>query len=129
MAQNKDKRLHLSANQIKGIQALLSSNTREKAAQKAGVTRNTMYRWLNDDLFLAELNKAKGQLIRHHLLTLQRATVDAVKTLTEICKDKKAPASARVAAAREILNNTLKSIELEDIEARIKAIEEQYIKK
>ena len=118
MNQNKDKRLHLTAKQLKAIQAILTADTMENAAEEAGVTRNTLYRWLRDDLFAQELNLAKRQIVRQGIMRLHQATRDAVKTLLEICRDVEAPASSRVAAAREILNNTLKSIELENIDDR-----------
>jgi len=91
------------------------------------VTRNTLYRWLKDDFFIHELNQSKRQLVQYSILKLQQAAKDAVKTLNDICKDKKASPAARVSAAREILNNTLKSIELEDIEERIKSLEKRYL--
>jgi len=128
MIQNRDKRLHLKGKQAKGIQALLSADTIDKAAELTGVTRNTLYRWLKDDFFVHELNQAKRQLVQHSILKLQQATKDAVKTLNDICNDKKASPAARVSAAREILNNTIKSIELEDIEERIKSLEKRYFR-
>jgi len=128
MARNDNKKIHLKGKQAKGIEALLTTDTIEKAAQKTCVTRKTLYRWLKEDFFVKELNQAKRQLVQQGILRLQRATKDAVKTLLEICKDKDAPASSRVSAAREILKNTLKSIELEEIENRLKALEEEYSK-
>jgi hypothetical protein len=128
MTLNDNKKTHLKGKQAKGIEALLTSDTIEKAAQKICVTRKTLYRWLKEDFFVKELNQAKRQLVQHGILRLQRATKDAVKTLLEICNDKKAPASSRVAASRVILKNTLKSIEFEDIENRLKSLEEDYSK-
>lgn len=126
--ENKNRKLHLTTNQINGIQAILATDTMEKAAEKAGVTRNTLYRWVKEDLFARELNLARRQLVRYGVMKLQQATRDAVKTLLAICRDKDAPASSRVSAAKEILNNTLKSIELEDIEDRLNALEEKNLK-
>jgi hypothetical protein len=128
MIQNSDKKLHLKGKQAKGIQALLSADTIDKASELTGVTRNTLYRWLKDDFFIHELNQAKRKLVQHSILRLQRAVKDAVKTLLEVCNDKKAPASSRVSAAREIIRSTLKSIELEEIEDRLTTLEENYQK-
>lgn len=127
MNKNSDKKLHLRGKQAKGIEALLTTDTIDQAAKNTGVTRNTMYRWLKEDFFLKELNQAKRQVVQHSILKLQKASQYAVKTLLEICRDKNATDSARVSAAREILNNTLKAIELEDIEERIKALENRYL--
>lgn len=43
--------------------------------------------------------------------------------LFAIAKDKKAPASARVSAARAIIEHTLKAFELADVEVRLKELE------
>ena len=129
MTQSKDKKIHLTANKIKGIQAILTTDTMEKAAELTGVTRNTLYRWLKDDLFAKELNIAKRQMVKQGILKLQQATRDAVKTLLEICRDKDAPASSRVSAAKEILSNTLNAIELEEIQERLKALEQRHLNK
>ena len=48
----------------------------------------------------------------------------AVSTLGKIMVDANAPASTRVRAADTILNHTTKAIEIEDIAARVAALEE-----
>lgn len=123
MAQNKDKPLHLTAKQIKGVDALLAADTVEQAAERAGVTRTTLYRWLRNEAFASELTKAKRRLVQQGILKLQRAVSDAVKVLVDISKDKDAPASSRVSAAREILTQALKGLELEDLKERVDALE------
>ena len=42
-----------------------------------------------------------------------------------VMRDAEAPASARVSAARAILETAIKAVELEDLEARIIALEAQ----
>lgn len=129
MTQNRDKKPQLTGKQLRGIQAILESDSMEAAAISAQVNRKTLYRWLENDLFKGELSRAKRLLINQGILKLQQGTSEAAATLIEICQDKDAPPSSRVAAAREILGNTLKSIELEDIEERLKALEEKHFKK
>jgi len=68
-------------------------------------------------------------MVQYSILKLQRSTKDAVQALSEICRDKNnSTASARVAAAREILATSLKAIEIEELEVRIEKLE-QKIKK
>lgn len=123
MEQSKDKKLQLTTKQLKAIQTLLAEDTMGKAAKEAGVTRNTLYRWLEDDLFMKELSRCKRLIINQGLMKLQKGTNAAVETLIEVAKDREVPPSARVAASREILNNTFRSLEAEDLEERISSIE------
>jgi hypothetical protein len=62
------------------------------------------------------------------LRDLQQASSAAVEGLKEIIEDKRAPSSSRVIAARTVLEIGLKAVEVEDLEARIAAIE-QYMGK
>jgi hypothetical protein len=48
----------------------------------------------------------------------------AVSTLLKIMVDPNAPASSRVRAAETILEHTAKAIEIEDVEARVAALEQ-----
>jgi len=48
-----------------------------------------------------------------------------VETLRSVMQDKDAPASAKVSAAKAILETAIKAVELEDLEARIAALEAQ----
>lgn len=128
MSQNRYQTEHLTGKRLKGVKALLTTDSIEDAAKTAGVTRNTLYRWLKEEIFTKELSKAKRQMVQYSILKLQRSTKDAVQALSEICRDKDGTASARVAAAREILATSLKAIEIEELEARIEKLE-QKIKK
>ncbi len=54
---------------------------------------------------------------------LQHASSAAVSTLLKVMVDLNAPASCRVRAADSVLDHTLKAIEIEDVEARVAALE------
>ena len=51
-------------------------------------------------------------------------TSAAVSTLGKVMVDANTPASTKVRAADSILNHTIKAIEIEDIAARVTALEE-----
>jgi len=55
---------------------------------------------------------------------LQQASGAAVSTLLKIMVDPGAPPSTRVRAADSVLDHSAKSIEIEDIEARVTALEQ-----
>jgi hypothetical protein len=55
---------------------------------------------------------------------LQQGSSAAATTLLKVMLDPNSPASTRVRAAESVLNHAAKAIELEDIEARVAALEE-----
>jgi hypothetical protein len=56
---------------------------------------------------------------------LQQATSAAVSTLLKVMVDANTPASTKVRAADSVLNHSAKAIEIEDIEARVAALERE----
>ena len=56
-------------------------------------------------------------------MQVQQATGEAVETLRKVMQAADAPASARVSAAKTIFETAVKAVELEDLEARIVALE------
>jgi hypothetical protein len=60
---------------------------------------------------------------------MQQASGAAVSTLLKIMIDSSAPASTRVRAADSVLDHAAKAIELEDIEARVTALEQAEVTK
>jgi len=128
MTQNKTPTAFLRGKKLRAIQALIACETIDEACKDCNITRSTMYRYMRDSIFDMELKRAKRQLINRAVLRLQQSCRDAAIALAEICRDKEAPPSARVAAAREILASSLKAIEIEELEVRIEKLE-QKIKK
>ncbi len=54
---------------------------------------------------------------------LQQATNEAVDTLRKVMADVKAPATSRVSAAKAVLDTSLKTMELQELETRMLALE------
>ena len=123
MNKNDKKSAVLRGIKLKALEALISCDTLGKACEQAGIGRATMSRYLNEPVFDSELRKAKRRMVGRAMLKIQQVTGDAARALAEICRDKDAPPSARVAAAREILSSSLKAIEIEDLESRIDKLE------
>ena len=123
MNKNDKKSTVLRGKKLKALEALMSCDTLGKACEHAGVGRSTMSRYLNEPVFEEALRKAKRRMVGRAMLKIQQVTGDAARALAEICRDKDAPPSARVAAAREILSSSLKAIEIEDLESRLDKLE------
>ena len=64
-------------------------------------------------------------MVQHAVAQVQQATRTAVATLEAIMQDATASASARVSAAKAVLETALKGVEVEDLEARMTALETQ----
>jgi hypothetical protein len=96
----------------------------EQAARAADISPRTLFRWLEMQEFKAAYLKARRNAFGHATARLQQASGAAASTLLKIMLDKDAPTSSRLRAAESILSHGAKAIEIEDIEARVAALEE-----
>jgi hypothetical protein len=115
---------HVSRKQERAIVALLTHNTLGEASIAVGIGEATIFRWLNDPKFAARYKAARREVWSQSLAVLQKAATDAALTLKKIATDEDAPASARVSAARAILEHSRAGIEVEELEERISNLEE-----
>ena len=105
------------------IAALLTHRNVDEAAQAAGLGTTTLWRWLKLPEFQAEYRKARRDAFSQAVARLQQGTSAAATTLLKTMIDPGTPASVKVRAAEAIFNHAAKAIEIEDIEARVVALE------
>ena len=115
----------LTRRQEKFMMALLACATMTQAAQTVPIAEATAVRWLKAPAFQAAYREARRAVVQHAIAQVQQATGEAVETLRSVMQDPEAPASARVSAAKAVLDTAVKAVELEDLEARITALELQ----
>ena len=113
----------LNNNQQRALAALLKSDTVEAAAQACRLSEATLYRFLADPNFKARYRQARTEVVEHAVVQLQRDCATATRALREVCEDTKAPASARVSAAKAILEGAIRAVELHDLKARLEEVE------
>jgi len=113
----------LGRKQEEAIAALLSQRNIEEAARIVGIATRTLLRWMKDPEFDAAYRKARRLAFGQSVARLQQASGAAVSTLLKMMVDPAAPASTRVRAADSVLDHAAKSIEIEDIEVRVAALE------
>ena len=89
------------------------------------MSQRTLRRWACSDDFAAALRAAYDEAFTDALRVLRGAAMDAVRALREVASDREAPPPARVAAARAILEEGRKAIELDETESRLAALESQ----
>ena len=104
------------------IGALLSEPTIGAAAQKAGIGENTLLRWMAEPDFKARYRAARRSVVEGAIGRLQQAATQAVDALARnlTCG---IPA-VEVGAAKSILDQAIKAVELVDLAERIEALEQ-----
>ena len=115
----------LSRKQELALANLLTCPSIADAAKQTGIGEHTLFRWLKDDAFAEAYMEARRQVVRHAIARVQQACTQAVETLQAIMGNPEAPASARVSAARTVLETAIKAVELEDLEQRLSVLEAQ----
>jgi hypothetical protein len=105
------------------VAALLSNPTVEAAAAAARISRATAYRWLSDPDVQRRIAEARRDALNRAIARLQEAATEAVDCLREVQRDGESE-SARVSAARCIIEQALRAAELGDIEERLRVLEQ-----
>jgi hypothetical protein len=106
------------------IVALLTYRTTEEAARAVKISAKTLLRWQKEQEFANALRVAKRSAFDQSLARLHHLCGAAVSTLGKVMMDPATPPSTKVRAADSIWSHTVKAIELEEIEARLAALEE-----
>ena len=114
----------LTPKQEEAILALLTSQGVDNAARAVGIGPRTLYRWMNEPLFDKAYRKARRDAFGQGTARLQQASGAAVSSVLKIMVDRHTPASTKLRAADLVLTHGAKAIEIEDIEARVAALEQ-----
>ena len=103
------------------IAALLACPTLEAAAERAGIDPATLRRWLADPSFAARYRAARRQVVEQAVSALQRAAGESVEALQRnlTC----GTPTAEIAAAKAILDQAFRGMEVLDLAARIEQLE------
>lgn len=108
--------------------ALMATNTIIEACREAGITNNTGHKYLNNPEFKQAYMKLRRETMQQATNKLQQSAVLAVETLESVMSDiDNSTPSARVQAARAVLENAYRSLELDDIQQRIEELENRVI--
>ncbi len=115
---------NLTTKQELAIVALLRESTVANAALACEASERTIYRWFQDPEFAKAYRRARREAFGHAVALTQRYAPLAVNTLASVMSDKNAPPHARVTAASNILKFGREGIELDDLAARVEALEQ-----
>ena len=111
----------LTRSHERAIAALLSHARLEDAAKAAGISRSTLCRMLADARFQGAYRAARCQVLEAALSSLQEAAGAAVGALKRNLGCRKA--SVEVQAARAILDYAMRSVEMLELEERVRQLE------
>ena len=120
-----EKKEGLTILQRKAIPIILTSKTISEGVKKAGIKRETFYQWIRDPEFKAEFAGQRQEIIDLALHELKTSASEAVTVLRELLKAE--GEGVRLRTAQAILENVLKSIEIENLEKRIEELERRQI--
>lgn len=110
----------------RAVTALLSSKSVQAAANKIGVSKKTLDRWLQDEGFREAYLAAKKDLLHRGLSNLARRVFDAGEVLIEVAKHKGRPyQAARAHAAASIIKLAIDADLISDFEERLRRLEKQ----
>ena len=116
---------NLTPKQVQLVTALLEGKSLEQAAQAAGVAYVTARRWRRLPAIIAALAEGQRELIASALDVLSVGARAAAGEILAILRDKRVAPLVRLRAAEAVLERLHKWAELEDLEARIRALEEK----
>jgi len=114
----------LKPNQRKAIEQLLIHGEIQSAAVAAGVSRDSIHRWLKEPVFVAALRDAERIAIGTAARSLARLATKATTILETAMDDTAAPMSTRIRAADVVLTRLIQLREFTDLEERLTALEE-----
>jgi hypothetical protein len=115
----------LTSRQEKAIIALLNEPGVRKAAIAADVPERTLYSWLKLSSFQEAYAEARREAMRQATARLQQGSVAAVNVLLMMMARDATPAALRLSAAKTILELSYRASELDDLDQRLRALEER----
>jgi transposase-like protein len=104
------------------IAALRSQRSVEEAARVAGISAQTLYRWMKIPEFEAAYSEARQALFGQAVGRLQQAAGAAVTILLKVMYDSGASRTARLKAADRVLGHTKITGGMEAIGPRLRAV-------
>ena len=113
----------MTSRQKKAIAALLTEPTREAAAQKAGIASSTLRSYFSDPEFAEAYTEAFNGLMDDAARFARRSLSPALDCLREIVEDERQLPTAKIQAARALLEYGLRLVELNDVIRELDRIE------
>lgn len=105
------------------LETLLVYGNAERAARALNITRNAIYKRLQDETFRAQYTAAQSAVINAVSLELTAVVTDAVGALHDVVTDDVATDSAKISASNALLQHCVRYVEVASILRRLDALE------
>ena len=116
-----DNKSKLSRRQLKAIPFIVSSSTYTEGCQKAQINKTTLYKWLKQPEFKAELDRQRDEITAEAFNTLTQSLTKAVEALTGLL-DNQDDRLKRL-TSKDIIDFIIRHKENEDLDKRLTEIE------
>jgi hypothetical protein len=118
-----DEREALTAQELAFVEALARGDTIREAAEANHLAYSTGRRWRRRPELQAAIRELARDAVQAGTLALGQGAKTAATTLRQIAAGKARAAGPRVTACRAILEIGLRVLEVEELEARVQALE------
>ena len=113
----------LTTKQTAFLKAMLEESTIKKAAEKAGISRDTAYKYLKNENFQAELNKRRSECVTDTVRFLQSKLSLCSETLVNIVENPETGAQIKINAINAIFANCKALLETTEILQKMAELE------
>lgn len=113
----------LTDKQLAAIPKIIEGKTITDGVKRAGISKVTIYEWLKEPEFKAELQRQRADIIDCALFELKASAGEASKVLRNLLDSENE--HIRLKAATTIIDSVTKFKEYEEIEHRLTALEEK----
>jgi len=120
-------RTKLTERQLKAIPHIVSSPTYTEGRKKAKINKTTLYKWLKDPVFKAELDHQRDEVAAEAFGILSQGLTKAVETLVNLLDNK--DNRLKRLAAKDVIDFIIRHKENEDLDNRLKEIEKRLAEK
>ena len=121
------KKPKLTARQIKAIPHIVGNPTYTQGCKKANINKTTLYKWLKEPEFKAELDRQRDEIAAEAFGVLSQSLTQAVEALVGLL-DNKDDRLKRL-AAKDVIDFIVRHKENEDLDERLKEVEKLIAEK
>ncbi len=107
----------------RALSALIESRTIAEAADRAGLSASTLYRYTSEPEFCGRLRAVSRTALAEASRRLSAESAEAVNVIAQIMGDEDAPIQTRLNAASQILQHAVKLCERTDMLERLAELE------